>query len=144
MSKSNFNITLSFCFKPEPSNTFHSLIPLPIVKNVVFRRTQIQRSCSIADWAQRIELSKIKRMIIRNISIHRICDIMRRARCLLTDIFHILNIFLLLISSALPPRTVKTKSFEPVCGYTGLLVRVYPPYSACCSFLIILHGWTRM
>ena len=93
MSKSNFNITLSFCFKPEPSNTFHSLIPLPIVKNVVFRRAQIQRSCSIADWAQRIELSKIKRMIIRNISIHRICDIIRRARCLLTDIFDILNIF---------------------------------------------------
>ena len=66
MSKENFNITLSFRFKPETSITFHSLIPLPIVKNVVLRRAQIQRSCNIADWEQWIESSKMKRMITCN------------------------------------------------------------------------------
>ena len=79
MPKAKFNISLSFHFKPEPSITFQSLIPLTIVKNVVLRRVQIQRSCSIADCSHWIKFGKMKGMIICSIFIHRICDIIRRS-----------------------------------------------------------------
>ena len=49
------------------------------VKNVVLRRAQMQRSCSIADRAHWMEYGKMKGMIICNIFIHRICDIIRRS-----------------------------------------------------------------
>ena len=97
MSKANFNITLSFRFKPEPSITFHSLIPPPIVKNIALRRARIQWSRSIADWAQWIERSKMKRMIICNIFIRRICDIIRRSKVFAYLHFQHFDYFLLFL-----------------------------------------------